>query len=429
MSRTLMEMASLGEVCREVEIVSRDEEMAAEDLMELVAQGLCVIPRSLIKPKKRPIGIGKGLRTKVNANIGTSKGMSSVEEEIEKLEGAVSAGAHTVMDLSTGDDAPEVLEAVLERSQVPVGTVPLYFAAVRCRLQGRRVVDMSKDEMFEAVELHGRMGVDFVTVHTGLTRNALRHLTSQGRTTDIVSRGGSILAAWMMHNDRENPFAEDFDRLLEIARRWDMTLSLGDGLRPGSGADATDRAQIAELLELGRQVKMCREAKVQAMVEGPGHVPLGQIRTNVELQKRLCQGAPFYVLGPLVTDAAPGMDHLVGAIGGTEAAAAGADFLCYVTPKEHLGFPSLGDVVEGVRASLVAAHVGDLEKGIRSALNRDRMISEARSAMDWEAQREWALTPWAFDQDPRRSSEGCAMCGPLCAMRMAREALTSWKKV
>ncbi|EHM09567.1 thiamine biosynthesis protein ThiC [Thermanaerovibrio velox DSM 12556] len=429
MSRTIMEMASLGETCREVQLVSRDEGVEEQELMRLIAQGLCVIPRSLTKPKDRPVGIGQGLRTKVNANIGTSKGMSSVEEELKKLEGAVSAGAHTVMDLSTGDDAQEVLEAVLDRSQVPVGTVPLYFAAVRCRLQGRKVVDMTVDEMFHAVELHGRMGVDFVTVHTGLTRNALHHLTSQGRVTNIVSRGGSILAAWMIHNDRENPFAEDFDRLLEIARRWDMTLSLGDGLRPGSGSDATDRAQVAELLELGRQVKMCREAKVQAMVEGPGHVPLGQIRTNVELQKRLCQGAPFYVLGPLVTDSAPGMDHLVGAIGGAVAASAGADFLCYVTPKEHLGFPSLEDVVEGVRASLVAAHVGDMEKGIPWALERDRIMSEARGAMDWEAQRKAALTPWAFQQDPHRSQEGCAMCGPLCAMRIAREAIASWKKV
>jgi phosphomethylpyrimidine synthase len=405
------------------------EDVGPDELARLVAEGLAVIPYNPSRGCARPVGIGQGLRTKVNANIGTSKDQSSVQMELRKLKAAVGNGAHAVMDLSTGDDAGEVLQAVLSHSPVPVGTVPIYHGAVMCRLSGRPVVDMTEDEMFQAVELHGRMGVDFVTVHTGLTRQALSHLVDQGRLTDIVSRGGSIMAAWMIHHDRENPFARDFGRLLEIARRYQMTLSLGDGMRPGSGHDATDRAQVAELLELGRQVGACREAGVQVMVEGPGHVPLGQIGANVQLQKRLCQGAPFYVLGPLVTDSAAGYDHLVGAIGGAVAASFGADFLCYVTPKEHLGFPDEEDVAEGVRASVVAAHVGDLEKGIRSAVRRDMEVSRARRAMDWDAQREAALFPWKFDRVTGMSSQGCAMCGPLCAMRIAQEALGSWKKV
>jgi phosphomethylpyrimidine synthase len=332
------------------------------------------------------------------------------------------------MDLSTGGDLRKVRKAILARTPIPLGTVPIYQAAVKA-LEGRRsIVGMTEEDLFEAVESQAREGVDFMTVHCGLTRKAIGRLKSQGRVADVVSRGGAFHLAWMLHNGKENPFYVRFDRLLEIARRYDVTLSLGDGLRPGSILDATDRPQLEELLNLGELVKRAVEAGVQVMVEGPGHVPLDQVEMNMRLEKRVCHGAPFYVLGPLVTDIAPGYDHIVAAIGGAVAAAAGADFLCYVTPAEHLGLPTGDDVREGLIASKIAAHAADIVKGVRGALERDLALARARKRLDWETQRRLAIDPAKFAavRKRRRSrTKACSMCGDFCAMRIVGEFLGS----
>jgi phosphomethylpyrimidine synthase len=332
------------------------------------------------------------------------------------------------MDLSTGGDLRKIRRAILARTPVPLGTVPIYQAAVKALESRRSIVDMTEADLFEAIESQAREGVDFMTVHCGLTQKAVGRLKSQGRVADVVSRGGAFHLAWMLHNDRENPFYARFDRLLEIARRFDITLSLGDGLRPGSILDATDRPQIEELLTLGELVKRAVEAGVQVMVEGPGHVPLDQVEMNMRLEKRVCHGAPFYVLGPLVTDIAPGYDHIVAAIGGAVAAAAGADFLCYVTPAEHLGLPTEDDVREGLIASRIAAHAADIVKGVPGALERDLELARARKRLDWETQRRLAIDPVKFAavRKRRRSrTQACSMCGEFCAMRIVGEFLGS----
>ncbi|WP_211240318.1 phosphomethylpyrimidine synthase ThiC [Aminiphilus circumscriptus] len=424
---TLMERARRGDGEGALKEAAERESLSPEVLLAGVAAGTAVVPANPAHRGLVPCGIGQGLRTKVNANIGTSEGHAAVDLERRKLVAAVESGADAVMDLSTGGDLPALRAELLRLSPLPLGTVPLYEAAQVARSRHDAVVRMTVEDLFEVIERQAAEGVDFMTVHTGLTRRALSHLMEQGRVADVVSRGGSILVAWMLQHDRENPLAEHFDRLLSIARTHEVTLSLGDGLRPGAGADATDRAQVAELLELGAQVRRCREAGVQVMVEGPGHVPLGQIGTNVQLQKRLCEGAPFYVLGPLVTDVAPGYDHIVGAIGGAVAAAAGADFLCYVTPSEHLDFPDVEDVRAGVTASRIAAHVGDVEKGLAGAAEWDLEMSRARKALDWERQERAALDPSAVRARRAflKDGEGCAMCGPLCAMKIVSRALAA----
>ena len=360
-----------------------------------------------------------GAATKVNANIGTSSDFGSIDTELEKLRVAMAAGADTVMDLSTGGDIPAVRRAIIAAAACPIGTVPIYQAGIEAIARHGAIVKMTEEDVFAAVEDNARDGVDFITVHCGVTRSAIERLKRQGRVTDVVSRGGAFTVGWMLHNDRENPLYEYYDRLLEIALEYDVTLSLGDGMRPGCLADATDRTQVEELLTLGELVERAREAGVQVMVEGPGHIPLDQIETNVRLEKSICKGAPFYVLGPLVTDIAAGYDHITGAIGGAIAAMAGADFLCYVTPSEHLAIPDINDVREGVIASRIAAHAADIVKGVPGAAERDRQMSLARKNLDWRAQAALSLDPDKFDRvHAARATSGsaCSMCGQYCAM-------------
>jgi len=423
---TQIEQAKKGVLTRVLKKAAAAESISAEALAGLVAEGLAVIPSNPRHSPAQPAAIGRGLRTKVNVNIGTSRDFPRLADELRKLKVSLDYGADALMDLSTGGNIGKIRRTILERTPVPLGTVPIYQATVKAIARQGTIVDMTEEDLFEAVESQAREGVDFMTVHSGLTLKAVDRLKKQGRVADIVSRGGAFLLAWMLHNGKENPFYARFDRLLEIARRDDVTLSLGDGLRPGSVLDATDRPQIEELMTLGELVQSAREAGVQVMVEGPGHVPLDQVEMNVRLQKRLCQEAPFYVLGPLVTDIAPGYDHIVSAIGGALAASAGADFLCYVTPAEHLGLPTLDDVREGLIAAKIAAHAADIVKRIPGAIERDLELSRARKRLDWKTQKRLAIDPVKFEAVRRRrksSTKACSMCGEFCAMRIVSEFL------
>ncbi len=408
-----------------VEQCAVTESMKAEKLASLIAKGFAVLPYNSIHGP-RPTAIGKGLRVKVNVNIGTSGDMHHVGLELEKLKVAEKYGADTVMDLSTGGDVDEIRRTMIGETTLPLGSVPIYQCGLKKAREGA-IVDMTSDDMFNSIRLHARDGVDFVTVHCGVTRNAVGSLKESGRLTDVVSRGGSFLTAWILHNQEENPLYREFDYLLEIAREYDLTLSLGDGLRPGSIADATDRPQIQELLTLGELVKRSRKAKVQAMVEGPGHVPMDQISANVKIQKKLCDDAPFYVLGPLVTDFAPGYDHIVGAIGGALAAYEGADFLCYVTPSEHLGLPDVDDVREGTIASRIAAHAADIARGVDTGI--DREVSSARKDLDWERMFKGVVDPEKArkyrSERPIGDQDTCSMCGDVCAIKMVKRYLES----
>ncbi len=418
---TQMERARKGEITPEMKKIAEEEGIDSETLAERVAEGTVVIPANPNHKNLKPIGIGKGLRTKVNANIGTSMDFPRLESELEKLKIALEAGADTVMDLSTGGNLNRNRKKIIEASWRPVGTVHIYQAAIVGISRRGSIVEMHPDDLFEVIEMHGKDGVDFITVHAGLTLSGLEKIRRKERVMDIVSRGGAFLAGWMLHNEKENPLYTEFDRLLEIAKKYDMTLSLGDGLRPGAIADATDAAQLNELMVLGELVKRAREAGVQAMVEGPGHVPMDQIEMNIKLQKRLCYGAPFYVLGPLVTDIAPGYDHITSAIGGAIAAAAGADFLCYVTPAEHLGLPDKEAVKEGVIAARIAAHAADLVKGVKGAWEWDLEMSKARRALDWDAQRRLAIDQEKFDlirSKRNTKTDACSMCGDYCALKI-----------
>ena len=428
---TQAEKARKGLLSPVLKAVAKAEGIAPDKLAPLVADGFVVIPFNPRHAPARPSGIGRGLRTKVNVNIGTSRDFPQLANELRKVKISLDYGADALMDLSTGGDLRRIRKAILARTPLPVGTVPIYQAAVKAIDRRESIVGMSEEDLFEAVESQALEGVDFMTVHSGLTLKAIDRLKTQGRVADVVSRGGAFLVAWMLHNGKENPFFARYDRLLEIARRHDVTLSLGDGLRPGSILDATDRPQIEELLTLGELVKRAREAGVQVMVEGPGHVPLDQVEMNMRLEKRVCDGAPFYVLGPLVTDIAPGYDHIVSAIGGAVAAAAGADFLCYVTPAEHLGLPTDDDVREGLIASKIAAHAGDIVKGVPGALERDLALAKARKALDWETQRRLSIDPVKFAavRKKRKSkSRACSMCGDFCAMRIVGQFLNSGRK-
>ncbi len=423
---TQLESALQGIITPEMEYVAKAEGVDVEVIRRGVAEGTIVIPANKMRRPRRPCGIGKGLRTKVNANLGTSPDWGDVESELEKLRVALEAGADTVMDLSTGGDLRAVRRAILASSPVPVGTVPVYQAGIEALEKRGAIVKMTEEEIFAAIEEQARDGVDFMTVHCGVTLKAVERLSREGRLLNVVSRGGTFLIGWMSYHERENPLFEHFDRLLEIAREYDVTLSLGDGLRPGSLADATDRAQIEELMILGELVERARRAGVQVMVEGPGHVPLDQIALNVQLEKRFCKGAPFYVLGPLVTDVAAGYDHIAAAIGGAVAAGAGADFLCYVTPSEHLSLPDAEDVREGVIAARIAAHAGDLVKGVKGAWEWDEKISLARARLDWEEQIKLSVDP----EKARRLHErfpskgpGCSMCGDYCAVKLVHNFL------
>jgi phosphomethylpyrimidine synthase len=423
---TQMEAARRGRTTEALRTVADAEGRRAEDLLPLVADGRIVIPNNPGHSGLRPMGIGKSLRTKVNVNIGTSKDFPGVEKELAKVDVSLAYGADALMDLSTGGDLPAIRRKILGRAPIPLGTVPIYQAAIQAIEARGSILAMSADDMFAAVEAQALEGVDFMTVHCGMTMKAIERLRRQGRVADVVSRGGAFHLAWILHHGKENPFYEHYERLLELARAHDITLSLGDGMRPGSIADATDRAQIEELLTLGELVQRAWDAGVQVMVEGPGHVPLDQVEMNVQLQKRICREAPFYVLGPLVTDIGAGYDHIVSAIGGALAASAGADFLCYVTPAEHLGLPTADDVREGLIASRIAAHAADIVKDAPGARARDKAMSEARRRLDWPAQQDLAIDPANIArvrEERQTSTEACSMCGEFCAMRVVGEFL------
>ncbi|MCK4807333.1 MAG: phosphomethylpyrimidine synthase ThiC, partial [Candidatus Aegiribacteria sp.] len=364
---TIIEAAKRGKA---LEIVSRTAELEGvhiNRLIEGLADGTLVIPANNTHDVSKPIAIGKGMTIKINANIGSSEDLESTETELEKLKVAVAYGANTVMDLSTGSQWKSILGRIMERSPVPIGTVPLYQVFGKAMREEKDVSDVSEEEIFSAVEDHCRMGVDYLTLHCGVTERALQLLKAQGRKLGIVSRGGSLLAEWMEKRGKENPLYEHFDRLIEILHEYDVTFSLGDSLRPGCLADASDQAQIEELISLGELQKRSLDAGVQVMIEGPGHVQLDKIAENIRIQKSLCNNAPFYVLGPIVTDIAPGYDHITSAIGGALAGWYGADFLCYVTPAEHLRLPNVDDVKTGVISARIAAHAADIARGIKGA--------------------------------------------------------------
>ena len=423
---TQLELARKGTVSPQIKHVAEKEGLEVDLIIQGLAKGEITIPANVNHINLIPCGIGKGLRTKVNANIGTSSDFCDLNTELRKLQTAIDFGADTVMDLSTGGDISAIRRAILSASTVPVGTVPIYQAGIEAIENRGAIVNMSVDEIFAVIEEHAKDGVDFMTVHCGVTQESLARLKKQGRTTDIVSRGGAFLIGWMLHNDKENPLYQYYDRLLDLALEYDFALSLGDGLRPGCLADATDRAQIEELIILGELTECSREAGVQAMIEGPGHLPLNQIATNVQLEKSLCRGAPFYVLGPLVTDVGAGYDHITAAIGGAIAAATGADFLCYVTPSEHLSLPGIEDVKEGVIASRIAAHAADIVKGVKGAKEWDEQMSRARKALDWKTQAKLSLDPELSQQIHSKipaSGETCSMCGKYCAMAIVEKYL------
>ena len=421
---TQVEAARAGVITTQVAQVAQQEGLQPETVAAGVAAGRIVIPANPAHRALDARGIGEGLRIKVNANLGTSSRQPELEVELTKLRAALDAGTDTVMDLSTGGDPDAVRRAIIAECPLPIGTVPVYQAAIEAIANRGGIRDMAPDDLFEVIERHTADGVDFLTLHCGVTRSIVSYIDQSGRLTGIVSRGGAFLACWIKATGCENPLYEDYDRVLEIARRYDVTLSLGDGLRPGCLADATDRAQIEELVVLGELVERAREAGVQAMVEGPGHVPLDQVAANVVLEKQLCKGAPFYVLGPLVTDIAPGYDHITSAIGGALAGMAGADFLCYVTPSEHLALPGPEDVREGVIAARIAAHAADVVRLGARARQRDDDMARARRALDWQKQFELSVNPaHARKLYERGGAVGaCSMCGDYCVFKMLTDA-------
>lgn len=426
---TQIELARSGDISDVMRCVAEKEGIDPEIVRDHVAEGSIVIPANIHHTRIDPVGIGRALTIKVNANIGTSRDHIDVEDEEKKLRAACRAGADAIMDLSTGGDLREIRRRLLNSCTLPFGTVPIYQAAVETAGNLGGIIHLTPDMLFSTIEEQAMDGVDFMTIHCGLTLKALERLRNQGRITDIVSRGGAFLTAWMLHHDRENPLFTHFDRLLSLAKKYDITLSLGDGLRPGCIADATDRAQIDELLTLGELTKVAWDAGVQVMIEGPGHVPLDQIEANVTLQKRVCHGAPFYVLGPLVTDVAAGYDHIACAIGGALAGKAGADFLCYVTPSEHLKLPDEQDVKEGVIASRIAAHAADLARGHPDAARWDLKMAMARKALDWQKQISLSIDPEKSEAYRKRSTpeieDVCTMCGEFCAIKLVKSYFKS----
>jgi len=422
---TQLETANSGRISEEMEICAAQEGVSAEFIRKGMADGNIVVLRNNRHTGVTPLAVGKGLKTKVNANIGTSGDHADLELELEKVRVSVAAGADTIMDLSTGGDLGAIRKAIMKASLLAVGTVPIYQVAAAMLARKEAIAAMTADDIFAAIEQNGVDGVDFITVHCGVTRRSVASIEAQGRLLGIVSRGGSITANWMKCNEKENPLYEQYDRLLEIARRYEMVLSLGDGLRPGCIADATDRGQVQELILLGELAKRAREKGVQVMIEGPGHVPIQEIQANILLEKSICNGAPFYVLGPLPTDIAPGYDHITSAIGGAIAGAAGADFLCYVTPSEHLRLPTLDDVREGIMAARIAAHIADIAKGVSGARERDVMMARYRKELNWRGQISTAIDPSKaerlLEKSAQAKEEGCTMCGELCAIKMGKE--------
>jgi len=422
---TQLKKARDGVLTPEVKYIAEKEKIDPSYLGKMVAQGRVVIPANRNHRNLEPCGIGEGLLIKVNSNIGTSSDHIDLEEELSKLEVSIEAGADTVMDLSTGGDVDLIRRKIIGASKIPIGTVPIYQAVIEAIQESGGLIHLTMDRLFEIIERHLSDGVDFITVHCGLTLKGLEVLKAQGRDLDIVSRGGAFLTTWMLYHEKENPLYEYYDRLLSIAKKYDVVLSLGDSLRPGCLADSTDRAQIHELMTLGHLTKLAWEEDVQVMIEGPGHIPLHEIETNIKLEKSLCNNAPFYVLGPLVTDIAAGHDHIACAIGGAVAGWAGADFLCYVTPSEHLSLPSVDDVREGVIATKIAAHAADIAKGNKLAWELDKKMGLARKGLDWEKQMDLALDrvmARKYRQSrPPAEKDVCTMCGKFCAIKQVKE--------
>jgi len=423
---TQLKQARLNKITPEMERVAQLEDCDVETLRANMAEGKAVIPCNNKHSIKKICGIGKDLRTKVNANIGTSADYHGVEEELEKLRAAEDAQADTVMDLSTGGDLREVRLKIMENCSITIGSVPIYEAAVDAVTKKHSVRDMTATSMIDAIKRHCEDGIDYITVHCGATYGVLKHLVDQKRVCGVVSRGGSFLVDWMSFHKKENPLYEQFDEILAIAHEYDVTLSLGDALRPGALVDACDRAQIYELNVLAELTQRAWDADVQVIVEGPGHVPLNQIQSQIQLQKELCKGAPFYVLGPIVTDIAPGYDHITSAIGGAIAASAGADFLCYVTPTEHLGLPKPQDVHDGVIAVRIAAHAADIAKGIKSAWEWDKTMSQLRRKRDWEGQFSTCIDPpharKIREKGTPQNADVCSMCAEFCVFKVADDS-------
>jgi phosphomethylpyrimidine synthase len=415
---TQMDAAKKGIVTKEMEIVSKKENIDVEILRERVATGEIVIPANKNHKSLDPEGVGRGLRTKINVNLGISRDCPNVDVELEKVKTAIDMKVEAIMDLSSFGKTEEFRRKLVNMSTAMIGTVPVYDAV---GFYDKELKDITAKEFLDVVRKHGEDGVDFVTIHAGINRDTAKIFKKNKRITNIVSRGGSLLYAWMELNNRENPFYEYYDELLDICAEYDMTISLGDALRPGSIADATDAPQIAELMVLGELTKRAWEKNVQIIIEGPGHMRLNEIEANVLLEKKLCHGAPFYVLGPIVTDVAPGYDHITSAIGGAIAASHGVDFLCYVTPAEHLRLPTLEDMKEGIIASKIAAHAGDLAKGVKGAADWDLKMSRARQRLDWEEMFSLSLDEEKARRYRKESSpehkDSCTMCGKMCSMR------------
>ncbi len=421
---TQVELAKLNKTSPQMRYVSKNEGMPLELLKTRIKEGKIVLIKNS-KRKINPCAVGEGLRVKVNANVGTSKDSSSIDKELRKMDVAIKYGADAVMDLSTGGDIKKIRRLILKNSTVPVGTVPIYEIAIMAAKKRGHISRINPQDILEILEAQASEGVDFFTIHSGITQGVIERLKKQKRLISIVSRGGSFIAEWMIVNKKENPFYEYFDDILRIAKKYDVTLSLGDALRPGSIADATDRPQIQELITLGELADRARKNNVQVIIEGPGHVPLDQIEANIILQKRLCNNAPFYVLGPLVTDIAPGYDHITGAIGGALAAFYGADFLCYVTPSEHLRIPDEEDVKNGVIASRIAGHAADIAKRIPGALNWDKAMSELRVKRDWKGQIKKSIDPIKAAKYRKSSisinKDFCTMCSDYCSMKIMEQ--------
>lgn len=418
---TQLEMVRNNEISNEIEVVAKKENIDIRKLIKKVVDGRVVIPVSKLHKNLDPIGIGEGLRIKINANIGSSPDKADLNYELEKLRVCIEEKADTVMDLSTGGDIDKIRREIIKNSNIPVGTVPIYQAA--CSVDD--VVELDEKDFIDGIRKHIEDGVDFITIHAGLLSSSVPFI--KNRLMGVVSRGGAQVLKWMIHHKSENPLYDNFDEILKMAKKYDVTLSLGDGLRPGCLRDATDKAQIAELKVLGDLTLRAWDEDVQVMIEGPGHIPLNEIEKNIKLEKEICHGAPFYVLGPLVTDIAPGYDHITSAIGGCLAAYYGADFLCYVTPSEHLGLPNVQEVREGVIASRIAAHAADVAKGLKGAIDWDNKMSEARSNLDWRKMIELSINPKLAREIRERckdaDEEVCSMCGRFCSVKTSKSAI------
>jgi phosphomethylpyrimidine synthase len=428
---TRVKQAKDGIITQEMEVAAAAEKMTPEQMRAGLADGSIVITRNS-KRNIVPLAIGSKTRIKINANIGTSSSRMDIAEELEKMRVAIKHGADAIMDLSTFGDLPKIRKAIIDECPVAVGTVPLYEMALIAKSNQKSVLDITADEMFEVIEQHCKQGVDFLTLHCGVTKYSVERFKHAGRLGGAVSRGGTIIMEWINHNNAENPLYEQYDRLCDILAKYDVCVSLGDAFRPGALHDATDRVQIQELVTLGELVKRAREKNVGVFVEGPGHVPLHQVAANMQIEKTLCENAPFYVLGPLVTDISPGYDHISAAIGGAVAGMAGADFLCYVTPAEHLRLPSVDDVKEGVIASRIAAHAADIARGFPGAIEQDHALSRAKMALDWDTMLSLCVDPekaraYRASLPPQGDNNLCSICGEFCAIKRSRQVEKSDK--